>query len=212
MPDLIELLESFNRKERHFLVAQTLGSFELSDHFRRELGQAVGIRIPAGAYAAMDYHLDWLAAALVAFHSEGSRKPFGNSDHEIRGNQEDVDLLVAFKAGDKYHILLVEAKGDTPWSNEQMLSKSCRLKGIFGDKENNYQGVAPHYCLMSPRRPQRLDTSQWPDWMKRNGQYIWMKLHFPGKRSRVVRCTSDGADSANGTHFRIDTPQWLSSE
>ena len=33
---LIELLESFNRKERFFLVSQAVGEFQLNEDFRRE--------------------------------------------------------------------------------------------------------------------------------------------------------------------------------
>jgi hypothetical protein len=34
VPDLINLLESFNRKERYFLVKQSLGGFQLDNNFR----------------------------------------------------------------------------------------------------------------------------------------------------------------------------------
>ena len=67
MIHLIELLESFNRKERYFLIRQAVGGFKLSDEFRRELGNATGLAIPQDAFAAMDYHLDWLTAALHAY-------------------------------------------------------------------------------------------------------------------------------------------------
>ena len=63
MSDLLELLESFNRKERFFLVSQAVGRFQLSDDFRRELGEEINLKIPRGAFTAMDYHLDWLTAA-----------------------------------------------------------------------------------------------------------------------------------------------------
>ena len=46
MPDLIKLLESFNRKERFFLIKQALGNFQLSDKFKRELGDATNLAIP----------------------------------------------------------------------------------------------------------------------------------------------------------------------
>ncbi len=55
MPDLIEILEQFNRKERFFLIGQALGNedFPLSKSFREDLGDAIGIDIPRGAFAAM---------------------------------------------------------------------------------------------------------------------------------------------------------------
>ena len=71
MPDLIEVLEQFNRKERFFLIGQALGNedFPLSKSFRKALGEEIGIDIPRGAFAAMDYHLDWIAASLRAYQA-----------------------------------------------------------------------------------------------------------------------------------------------
>ena len=64
MPTFLKLLESFNRKERFFLVGQALGNpnFQLSDGFRSMLGgqDAFGIVPPKDALVFMDYHLDWL--------------------------------------------------------------------------------------------------------------------------------------------------------
>ena len=60
MMTLIERLESFNRKERFFLIGDALGnqSFQLSDDFRTRLGTAFGIQPPSNTFVAMDYHLD----------------------------------------------------------------------------------------------------------------------------------------------------------
>ena len=75
MTDLIKILESFNRKERFFLLAQALGcsnsgepAFSLSDSFRTQLNANIDVAIPLKVFVAMDYHLDWLQAALA--HSE----------------------------------------------------------------------------------------------------------------------------------------------
>ena len=43
------------------------------------------------------------------------------------GNQEDADLLVAFEQGDIIHLMLVEAKAETGWTNKQMCSKAKGL-------------------------------------------------------------------------------------
>ncbi len=64
---LIELLESFNRKERFFLISQAVGEFQLNDDFRRELGKAINVDVPHDAFTAMDYRLEWLTAALYAY-------------------------------------------------------------------------------------------------------------------------------------------------
>lgn len=205
MPDLIELLESFNRKERFFLVSQALGGFALSDDFRRDLGGAVSIAIPPSAFTAMDYHLDWLTAALYAHDHGNVECIFDNQRQQvIRGNQEDVDLLVAFEEGGLYHLVLVEAKGATGWTNKQMRSKSDRLAHIFGPEGDKYPGVVPHICLVSPRPPQQLRATDWPRWMsKEDGSYIWLELTFPEERVMVTRCDADGFQSARGNYFQI---------
>src|SRR5690348_8428986 len=95
---LLETLASLNRKERFYLVGWALGNptFRLSDEFRQQLGDQLGVVAPEHAFAAMDYHLDWLYAALaVAAHATDSG-PYQN-DGGVTGTQEDVDLLVAFE-------------------------------------------------------------------------------------------------------------------
>ena len=64
MMTLMEHLESFNRKERFFLVGNALGNpdFQLSTDFQTKLNTAFGIQPPNSAFVAMDYHLDWLHA------------------------------------------------------------------------------------------------------------------------------------------------------
>ena len=205
MPDLIELLDSFNRKERFFLISQALGNFHLSDQFRRDLGEVIGVTIPPGAFTAMDYHLDWLTAALYADDHVDVKTPFENPGQQvIRGNQQDTDLLVAFKDGVEYHLVLVEAKGVAGWGNEQMHSKAKRLARIFGSDGTSYPGVVPHFCLASPRRPKELNTSEWPVWMTNDdGSYIWLELEFPKERKVVTRCDGNGRPSAKGNHFLI---------
>ncbi len=72
---------------------------------------------------------------------------------------------------------------------ELLKSRAGRLEQIFGDSEKGYPGVQPYFCLTSPRRPRRrnLNTSGWPNWMKKDdGSYIWMKLHFPKNRKVVT--------------------------
>ena len=55
-----------------------------------------------------------------------------NSDKDlVVGNQEDIDLLIAFEKQAKTHLVLVEAKGGTAWGNDQLRSKASRLQHIF---------------------------------------------------------------------------------
>jgi len=66
MTTLMEHLESFNRKERFFLIGDARGNraFQLSADFRARLSEAFGIEPPSSAFVAMDYHLDWIHASL----------------------------------------------------------------------------------------------------------------------------------------------------
>ena len=160
MSDLVELMEFFNRKERFLLIRQALGTFRLIDDFRTKLGRAIDLTIPQAAFIAIDYHLDWLAAALHAHKSRSPNGIFENANQEVvGGNQQDIDLLIAFDEGEKSHVVLVEAKGATGWSNSQMQSKAKRLRQIFGSDGECYPGVVPHFCLLSPRPPQHLQAS-----------------------------------------------------
>ena len=204
MSDLIDLLEDLNRKERFHLIKQVQGTFKASSDFRENLSQEVGIAIPGDAFAAMDYHLDWLAAALRAYERGDSDKCFDNGRQEVKGTQEDIDLLVAFRERDgQYHIVLVEAKGDTAWGNTQMNSKANRLESIFGIRGDRYPKVTPHFCLMSPSLPEWLKDDKWPKWMQKEVGYFWLRLAFPESPHRVTRCDADGNPSAKGKYFRI---------
>lgn len=199
MPDLIEILESFNRKERFFLIAQALGqerngdpAFILSDDFRRELEGMVGFPIPEEpekVFVGMDYHLDWLQAGLV-LSSNIQEELFSNAGEVIKGTQEDIDLLVAFRQGDQYHLILVEAKAYTGWSNDQLKSKANRLREIFSDSGTKYDGVIPHFCLMGPKSTNiKVD---FPGWMKPSGELLWIDLKLPNGRRQVNRCDKVG--------------------
>ncbi len=203
--DLIELLDQFNRKERYFLVCHALGldRFSLSEEFRESLGAMLDITIPTDARVWMDYHLDWLAAAIAKWHEPSGNDVFPNGDL-VHGNQEDLDLLIAFKKDGDYRLVGVEAKGYESWDNSQALSKARRLGGIFGKDGEKRSGAKVDYCLMSPRRPERLLYDQWPDWMKRAGVPVWLELPVPYPRLVVSRWDADRRqESASGKHFRI---------
>ncbi|MDE2686145.1 MAG: hypothetical protein OXI16_01405 [Chloroflexota bacterium] len=211
--DLIELLSRFNRKERFFLVGNALGKkdFSLSCGFRKRLQHAVGLDecIPAHAFVAMDYHLDWIAAALTVFAKDDKSKVFGNCEIDgtklVMGNQEDVDFLVCFKGNDSnYNLILLEAKGYSSWSSVQMESKMTRFRRIFGDKGDRIAGVKPIFCLTSPRPPQQLKYGEWPEWCKpANKKPYWLELPIPVNRRLVGRCDAEGNSAEHGQYFHI---------
>lgn len=211
MDDLIDILESFNRKERFFLVAQALGNptFELSTGFREKLAKAVGldrqgIEIPACAFAAMDYHLDWVAASLELSSKGDTKKPVTNRDKPVEGSPEDIDLLVAFGCEGKHHLIFVEAKAYGSWGNKQLKSKVARLDRIFGTDGKKCNGIVPHFSLMSPNPPQKLSIL-WLKWMLGgNGgkpHHLEMSLPPKNERRRAERCDEKGNPNANGGHF-----------
>ena len=208
MTSLLEYLESFNRKERFFLIGEALGNtdFRLSDDFRSRLSEAFGIAVPADALVAMDYHLDWIHASLhLSLPGVDEEAVHINTDSIATGKMEDVDLLVAFQEGQVTHILLIEAKAETGWSNKQMDSKSQRLEKIFGANGMKHPSVKPHFCMMSPRPPQELNSDTWPGWMSREGIPTWLSLSVPKNRRRVTRCNESGETSSDGMFFRILT-------
>ena len=205
MTELLEYLESFNRKERFILLAEAIGppGIRLGKGFRDRVGAAFGLEIPADALVAMDYHLDWLRASLLSLHAD-TTEPMSNAGGLIRGNQEDIDLLVAFSDGSLTRLLLLEAKAATGWSNRQLQSKADRLRAIFGDHGDAFSEAVPHFALLSPRRPGRLDTVKWPDWMAQDEEPpIWLELPMPRNRRRVTRTDEQGRPSAAGSHFTV---------
>lgn len=219
MADLLKILESFNRKERFFLISHALQGpqgkpvFTLSDDFRGQLEQKLefDFAIPADAFVAMDYHLDWVAASLAKWESDKAGKVdesiFPNPGQKVvEGNQEDIDLLVAFNRGGQYHLIFVEAKayegdGFASFKRDQLESKSDRLVKIFGDNGQKYGKITPHFCLLSPKDPTPQSPYPWP-WDKDK----WLQLSIRDKCTRrvVERYDKDaGKASADGNHFHI---------
>ncbi len=201
MGDLIEILESFNRKERFFLIAHALGqsdsgepAFSLSDSFRKDLS------IPADAcriFVAMDYHLDWLQAALHLYRDPGKTE-FSNEGKVIEGTQRDVDLLIAYQVGETFHLILVEAKAYASWDNGQLSCKGARLRKIFGDQGNCWPRVQPRFYIIGPE-PKRLKPKCLPEWMLNDGKLQWLPLRLPKKKRWKVTRSGDAYQ-----HFRID--------
>jgi hypothetical protein len=208
MMKLIECLEKFNRKERYFLVKQTLGNFDISPEFRILLSALTGIPVPTDAYCAMDYHIDWIYAAIEYSlgHKHGIRTPKG-SPLNIAGTQEDIDMIVAFefpKKSGEYHLIMIEAKADTSWGNTQMASKSERLKHIFGPNGKHYPNIVPHFIYASPNPPQNLNCSQFPSFMDlQNGTAKILELNYPKTFLKVERCNDEGMSASNGGKWKI---------
>ena len=216
MTDFIEILESFNRKERFFLIAQALGlhadcgkpAFSLSDSFREQLNTKFDLKIPQGSenvFVAMDYHLDWLQAALsLTYQSPDEDSVFPNEGKVIEGTQQDIDLLIAFRAGKKFHLILVEAKAYSGWTNKQMCSKAARLRKIFGEDGKKWPNVQPYFYAIGPQESDGLKTGSLPEWMLNADRKLkWLHLKLPQKRRIVVRRDRD-KDGKAYRKFRVE--------
>ena len=204
MSHLIEQLRSFNRKERFILLTKALGTEVLGDAFRRELEATIEVTVPTDAFVAMDYHLDWLSMALYLADNAPPAEPIHNDDL-VRGNQQDVDLLVAFDGDSTTHIVLIEAKVETDWTPSQLESKISRLRRIFGKGRPGARMARPHFVLTSPERPPHgISAASWPDWMKRDDELVWMGLNRPPGLKKTTRCTADRKASRSGHFVRLD--------
>ena len=211
---MMEALMAFNRKERYHLICEAVvgGQMQLNEGFRKSLEEKSGIKIPGDAFVAMDYHLDWISAAFqLAKHNtclqaaaedseEFNNQPDGAAYPVLTGNQEDVDLLVAFPVDNKLYLILVEAKADSGWTTKQLESKSERLKAILGGTVVDW--IDPRLVLVgAPRRDNGAPNfavdvvEQCPDWFfqgrdKSNGlPYMVMRparqLYAPTRTNKV---------------------------
>ncbi|WP_340111012.1 hypothetical protein [Maribellus mangrovi] len=212
MNELINNLRKFNRKERFFLVGTALGNekFEMADSFKSALQKtltSMNQEIPSTAFVAMDYHLDWIYASL--YLSTNPIKTVNVRDPKlITANQEDVDLLVAFPDNydsAKTHLILCECKAESSWTNKQVLSKAERLRNIFGEHGDVFSEIAiPHFVLISPKKPNRLNLTKVPHLMKPDGDIPWMNLEIPKDLQKVTRCDRKGKNSKDGTYWKVD--------
>jgi hypothetical protein len=156
----------------------------------------------------MDYHLTWLYASVILAEagyepSMDGRLVLDNKEGIVRGNQEDVDLLVAYEEGSTTHIVIVEAKGVTGWTNKQMTSKANRLREIFGEDGGRRSSAHPHFVLASPRQSRDLTQSGWPKWMAPEGKIPWVKLTVPDNLIRVSRSDAAGTPNKDGRYWTV---------
>lgn len=162
---LVENLKALNAKERdhlmRFAYLGETGPYDkeikrwLSDEMTAALLTKTGFSEPENArcvFAGMDYHLDWIHAALTlsclgvaVSDAFNQKKPTPYSCDElaicgekddvtlrpISGRQEDVDLAVVFTNGGETVLLFIEAKGVASVDNCQLARKLIRLDRIL---------------------------------------------------------------------------------
>jgi hypothetical protein len=218
--ELHAILQRFNRKERNLLFRAALGAenMRLGQAFRANVARAIGIEaIPADAWWATDFHLNWIAAAL-AIYCEGEvtlgrfrtnpREPADDGRRLIEGNQEDVDLLIATRD----HLIMIEAKGYEAWSNSQLDSKLRRLALLRAEyerlaKTSSRPNLKLHLLLVSPTQPKNLKASSMGDpWIRKDSSTLsWMCLDIPAGETvlTVERCDETSKVTAHGQHWMI---------
>jgi hypothetical protein len=224
----LEHLERLNRKERFFLVALALGNpkFRLSDHFRKEISSRIGIDVPLQARCWLDYHLDWVYAALQLTAKPGEpryasprfpRERAEDGVFNVNENQEDTDLLLAFERRGTTHLVFIEAKATPHFTNVQLGSKARRLGRIFGHGEAEARfpedpAVVPHFLLASPAEPRMrsadhpggLNTDDVPEWMLDEGRFRWLRIRIPDDRLEIERCDGHAdRQQRDGSFWRL---------
>jgi hypothetical protein len=241
MHELLDHLQSFNRKERFLLVGQALGnpSFRLGQDLTAALGQCLQRNVPEDAYCAMDYHLDWLFAGLVWTYqdlhlgnavarefTDVDPKSGEPADLKVTGNQSDVDLMIAWvDERGRGQIVLMEAKGYSPWDPEQMRYKCARLNAIFGMDGRRFPAVDAHLVLTGPApgpTAKTLPMAQWPAWARKLDVAdapvkYFLPLEKPAYNTVAVeRITSPSngprKPSAKGSHWHIKSAKWPSTD
>lgn len=207
MSAMIDNLEKLNRKERFFLIGMVLGNpkFKLDPMFQQRLSTKFNVVIPDTAFVAMDYHLNWIyAAAALTFSSPESGRIYENASGAIDGTQEDVDLLVAFEdVSGLSHLIMLEAKGVTAFSNSQFEHKINRFKSIFGETGDRWAEIKPYFGLVSPRKPKGLHYDLCPAWLKVGDKIPWFEMSIPSDRLTVFGCDEKGRPNKERAFWTI---------
>ncbi len=191
----VDALKAFDSHERGILLQWSTGAdFRLSADLRGQLGETLEpLTVPATAFVAMDYTLDWMYAAVRRYlepQTAGPGKPhIWPQAGQLAASIEDVDLLIAWQ-DDQPRLLLLEAKGFTGWDNSQLLRKVTRLGSIFGELER--EAIDVHFILVGPRHSAGVKTDAWPAWLLKEDRYHFIKIDDPGDRFAVQRCTEAG--------------------
>jgi len=210
MSGIVELLKAFDRKERAWLVRMALKPAALDQGFLNRVYKELDLTAPCSStvWWGMDYHIDWLVAALHAFRNGWTvdelttQKSMTNDDARITHSIEDFDFIIA----DKERIILIEAKAFGDWDPKRLEEKLSRLAKLSGDgKVPNSGSDAPvqlHLILTSIDNTP--DLSDIPSWIFPGGKPLYIKLDIdPGQFMRVARSDKDGKISKKGTLWKV---------
>ena len=222
---LLHNLRLLNRKERFYLVNAALGGFEICETFkeqlRRALGESVSIDWSRCEFAAMDYHFDWLYAAIFASSEAIDLNAVSEKGHHIpvqtwsrqggliSATQEDIDLLVAFRDNqdeEKTHLILIEAKGVGSWGTKQIRSKGMRVSNLLRERDVcRKAGVILYFLYASPAAPTQASLDgieDLPDIMKLANKHVWIDVGT--NLVKVTQCDIAGQPQQRGPHWKFE--------
>ena len=200
---VIDWLYCFNSKESFFLIKEILGNFRISERFLNKISEKLKLGkmpSPDSIFCGMDFHLDWLYTSLELAKkgiSPNSNVPAYPNENNIYANKQDIDFLIAYDMDSICHIILIEAKGVTGWTNKQMDSKMHRISNL------KWNGIQPHFILISPNKPQKLNVSSYPNWAKTDNEINWIELPMPDSLKSVMRCDKEKNESENGDNWTV---------
>lgn len=183
MQSLLSLLTSFNRKERHALLDKIFENkiAYFSPKFIDALTKITGSNIPSNYNWFIDYHLDWIEAAIFYYLNklDANEVQSINRDGDesypkftLDFTQRDVDFLVYFQINSCHKFIIIEAKYDTGWDNKQFRTKAGRLKEIYSNyvfinsKIKSNVSIEFYCIIMSPKHPAKLQNIEGWKWLE----------------------------------------------
>lgn len=213
--NLVDNLKRLNAKERdHLMRYAYLGFAEryventtlwLSNRFhadllarREKLGLSEKVRC---VFAGMDYHLDWLYAALLL---ACAKRHVADRDEEVAerdmleiedldeslwpvsGRQEDVDLLLVFADENRVTVLLVEAKGVASFDKVQLARKAIRVHYILEHSgARNRSDLAFRFVFMAPDTPEIANICDYVENHKHSPELTALREKLPAIKKAV---------------------------
>lgn len=205
---LTQCLEIFNRKERYWLIRNCCGngadlSLPLSDEIIEKLKKEFKELLNAdlnNAWWAMDYHIDWLIAALTRYNGQNEEKrTTQNINYKISGTQEDFDFIICTENT----LIFIEAKLSSGWDRNQLDSKIKRLNGM----KELFQSTKQYFVLLSPEFQNIESTKNYVSNELKFMQTSHICLDTPpitdGSRFlKVIRCDENCTAAKDGAYWK----------
>ncbi|WP_116345197.1 hypothetical protein [Cupriavidus taiwanensis] len=215
-------LSRFNAKERFALIQRVLGVAIAphADFMTEVLAKCAITNRPENVFCAMDFHLDWLYAALMnesLVEDEPMPLVAGENDHfPVTGKQQDADFIMCFTENSGNgalpvtHLLLIEAKGVGSWDTLQIASKFNQYRAMRPAFARN-PNVRTRLILMSQKDPEENRTRQNSEFLaelqgfRDFGVPVWVHLPMENTLS-VVRCNADRTPNGKTpTHWKLES-------